>query len=507
MFARLLRCIARRMMPVGVLCLLAAALHAQIAPPPILAPAVDPPAIAERRALFEKSAARETIALNDLFEPHLASLETASGASGDYATALASRQRRAALAASSKELRELLSGEGAAGTALALSDAKVAGGVSLEAGALTGWRNGGSSVADWVINQVQPGKYAVEVEFRLTTDASKASTGLTPANPRLRFREVSSLAGAAANFVLVALQSADLSMTLRAQGEINLVRLPALFRMEAESLSIGQTLSVSAVKLIPVMATPLASSVPTVPVGPMAPFDGDGEFSALMKLHEERLKSAREPVVRDYLEMLASLGQKGAGERVVTAETRRAKKLLELGGEKGPAGMAGGKTGFTSLAGVKYVADAANTGDRFKVEHEGQTFWVRLLWTTCPPLEAKSGQAMRVVRERFKIDELSALALGQTAREFTELYLQGRDLKLLARATPDDDGALLALVYVEPVGLFQHVLVDHGLAVVDAPASASKKAALEAGLLAAMEEREKRAKAAVPPEGGWGYGK
>ena len=167
MFARLLRCIARRMMPVGVLCLLAAALHAQIAPPPILAPAVDPPAIAERRALFEKSAARETIALNDLFEPHLASLETASGASGDYATALASRQRRAALAASSKELRELLSGEGAAGTALALSDAKVAGGVSLEVGALTGWRNGGSSVADWVINQVQPGKYSVEVEFRL----------------------------------------------------------------------------------------------------------------------------------------------------------------------------------------------------------------------------------------------------------------------------------------------------------------------------------------------------
>ena len=68
------------------------------------------------RQKFEQSAAQETITLNELFAPHLTTLETSAGAAGDYALALAASRRRASLHRETQEMRRLLPG----GSALTL---------------------------------------------------------------------------------------------------------------------------------------------------------------------------------------------------------------------------------------------------------------------------------------------------------------------------------------------------------------------------------------------------
>jgi hypothetical protein len=117
---------------------------------------------------------------------------------------------------------------------------------------------------------------------------------------------------------------------------------------------------------------------------------------------------------------------------------------------------------------------------------------------------------VKLTQERFKIDPLQALALGQAASEFTALYLKERPLKLLTRATPTADGSLLALVHVEPIGLFQNVLIDYGLAFVDRASGEKsqdgerdKRDSIEAGLMSALQEREKLAQNAAVKAGGW----
>jgi hypothetical protein len=213
-------------------------------------------------------------------------------------------------------------------------------------------------------------------------------------------------------------------------------------------------------------------------------------LDALVANFQSKLRAAREPVVKSYLDTLAKSSSSGAESGVVKAESDRVMRLLQ--NTKGHSRVAG--AGFETLEGIHYVPHKDNSGDKFQVEHEGQKLWVRLMWVTAPPTSLPAGAALTMVKERLGLDDLQALAAGQAAREFTELYLTSRPLKLLTRATPAPDGTLLALVYVEPVGLFQHVLIDQRLAVVDAPNATGSRPALEAGLLAAMKEHEKRAR-------------
>lgn len=470
-------------------------LHAQVTPPSPAA--TEPPVLVEMRKKFEAAAGSETALLNDLYQRALSGVQANAAAEGDYEQALAAKRRREQLISQTNALRE--QSVTAPGTVLPLAEAKLAGGLTLspDALALAPWRSELAS-AEWVLSRITPGRYEVELLYRWADAPGSDDEAVVP---QWVLREVSTLPGAAANVLRFTLpKKASAPDRLKATGVLTISALPFTLRLTAAADYEGYDLALMGVRLLPPTAPAPAPLAITQAV------DMKAELDQLMKTHAERLRAARDPVVADYMEMLAGLGERGAaGRKVVDAEVRRAKSLLE--GSKdllGGGSSASGKAGLTSLSDVSYVHDEANTATRFKVEHEGQSFWVRMLWVASPPADPKTEHsALRLARERFGLDELSAVALGQAAKEFTELYLTDKPLRLLARANPAADGSLQALVYVDPVGLFQNVLVDHGLAVVDAPGGTGKRAALEAGIVGSLLEREARAKAATPAEGGW----
>ncbi len=254
--------------------------------------------------------------------------------------------------------------------------------------------------------------------------------------------------------------------------------------------------------------TQTSGAVGTATQGKTLPvFDGKAELNAVLARHAERMKAVSEPLITEYLNQLKPFLTSGSTAKLASAETRKANALLT-----NPTAPRSNKIvgwldhSFTTMTNVHYVADPANTGDRFKVEHDGQTLWVRLQWAVCPPVDAKNRNKLQLLRERFGIDELAVIALGQTAREFTELYLVNHDLTLVAKDIPATDDTVTALVYVEPIGLFQHVLLDYGLAIVDAPKANDKHKAMETGIINSLIEREKRAKNSPDGEGGWQHG-
>jgi hypothetical protein len=84
--------------------------------------------------------------------------------------------------------------------------------------------------------------------------------------------------------------------------------------------------------------------------------------------------------------------------------------------------------------------------------------------------------------------------MGRSAREFTLGYLDGKPLRLLLRPNVDKDGSRPALVFLSDVGLYQNVLVDHGLAAVHAPMKDDLRGTLEKGLISNLMDRETAAK-------------
>jgi len=454
----------------------------------------EPPALVELRKKLEVAAGAETALLNDLYQRALSGVQANAALDGDYEQALAARRRREQLAAQTQAIRAQSGPD--AGTDLVIKDARLAGGLVLSAQAISNWRSALSS-AEWILNRATPGRYEVHVTYRWQQGAGAAAVSEPP---QWVMREVSSLPGAATNVVKCVLSPTSISGpgTVKGDGVLSISTLPFTLRLAPAMDYGGLDLVLLGVRLVPVSATASAPADLTF-------VSHREELDTLLKTHRDEMRSIRQPVVEDYLTKLATLGANGAaGRKVVDAEMRRARASLD-GDSAGVSTLASasGKAGLTSLTGARYVDDPENTGTRFKVEHEGQTFVVSMMWVASPPPEpAMDVKAYRLTRERFNVDELQSVALGQAAKEFTALYLSDRPLKLLARATPDADGSLSALVYVEPVGLFQNVLVDHGLAVVD-PASGGRRMALEAGILTSLHERESRARSSTPPEGGW----
>jgi hypothetical protein len=76
-------------------------------------------------------------------------------------------------------------------------------------------------------------------------------------------------------------------------------------------------------------------------------------------------------------------------------------------------------------------------------------------------------------------------------------------LRLLLRQDHKANEAAQALLFVEGIGLFQNVLIDQGLAVLDAPTNKGRNP-LESALLTGLQEREAAARKQSPAPGGWG---
>jgi endonuclease YncB( thermonuclease family) len=134
---------------------------------------------------------------------------------------------------------------------------------------------------------------------------------------------------------------------------------------------------------------------------------------------------------------------------------------------------------------------------------EEETF-VRLLWVSCPPPDAKNDKQTKDHAAYFGISEEDALAVGREAQAFSEKYLSGKPLTLITRGSQDEEGHVLVAVRSGRLGELSGALVDHGLAMIHPPGAKKGPARQhEEAVLRNLAEREGAAKARPIPPGAW----
>lgn len=260
-------------------------------------------------------------------------------------------------------------------------------------------------------------------------------------------------------------------------------------------------------------APPGTSAPPTDPAGAAAKVD---EFAELEKAHVDRMKQLVTPVVTAYTATLTSLAEKAlaAGDEEAaddfSDEAKRAAATANTDPRTILSGSAKGARpgnpveGMRELRGATYVEDDQNSGDRFLVSHNGEQFFVRLLWVNCPPRDAEDAKLLKQASDYFGITPEDAVAIGRQAKTFTKDFLQGRSLTLYTRGPKDAPYGVFAAVRPDGVGDFAGVLVDNGLAFVHAPVTKKTPARQnEDSILSALKERETAARKRSIVPGAW----
>ncbi len=467
---------------------------AQTTPGP---PAADQ--VTRMRQDFEAGVRKATASLNEYYERRLASLESDLATEGDYAQARLVKMRRDEIAAAGKTFATAA----AAGVVQLSADTAKVVGVQTKNGDFQGWRTA-TSAAEWALTKLPPGAYRLELSYSM--DELPAPAGSTShvaaSEAEFSFREMTLLAGQTKNVLPVTLTSNKGVMTaVQVPGILQLTHVPVTLRFGCTTSYPLNTIVFHDLKLVPVMPTTEepAAPAPVVTLG--------GEFKKLQDKQAARLLAVRKPLVEAYLTQLRTLASKAKDDvaDAIEAEQRRVGKLATSAVLSKVNSM--GLDGYDDLSDVHFVDDPANTGDHFMVEHGGQHFRVRLAWVACPPLDGDDKRALKRAMDRFGIDEPVSIMLGGSAKEFTQLYLQARPLRLLVRLPRDKAkaDAAQALVFLEDIGLFQKVLLDNGFAVVDKPLNPGK-GAVEQTLLKSLQEREDAARTHQPPQGGWALG-
>ncbi len=463
--------------------------------------------VAKMRQDFEAAALKSTVSLNEYYDRRLAALESELAADGDYAQARLVKQRRAEIAALGRTSPAAAAGPAAAGSLNVPLPAEMAKlvGVQAKSGELNGWHTATSS-AEWTLPKVLPGTYRLELSYSMD-DAGTAATGSSrqaAEEAEFVFREVTLLAGVTKNVLPVKITSNKGVMTsVQVPGVLQFARAPVTLRLSCPAYYPLNTFVIRDLKLVPVMPTTDAAAA----AAPAPQVTLKGEFQKLQNQHAAKLLAIRSPLVAGYVAELTKLAATAKDEAAdaIEAEQRRVSKLAASTSLAKANSM--GLDGYDDLSDVHYVADPANTGDRFKVEHNGEQFRVRLSWVASPPVDADDKRSLKTAMDHFGTDEAVALMVGGSAREFTELYLQGRPLRLLVRTrqgkTKNDVPP--ALVFIEDIGLYQNVLIDNGFAIVDPPSNPGK-GLVEMALLRSLQDRETAARLHEPLQGGWALG-
>ena len=338
-----------------------------------------------------------------------------------------------------------------------------------------------------------------------------SSSNVTPGSSRqpaeeteFLFREITLLAGASKNVLPLKLAGNKGVMTAaQVPGLLQVTKSPFVLRLSCSAYYPLNSIAIRDIKLVPVMPTTDASTA-----APAAPATSPAaDFQKLRKEQEAKLLAVRKPLTAEYLAALAKLATHAKPEAAdaIESEQRRVNKLASSSSLAKVTASA--LDGYDDVSDVHFVPDPANTGDSFKVEHQGELFYVRLAWVACPPVSAEDKRRLSTTMDHFGADEVVALYLGSSAKEFTELYLQARPLRLLLRSKqPRAKGEpVAALVFLEDIGLYQNVLIDNGFAIVDPPANPGK-GLVESAMLKSLQDREKAARQHTPALGGWSLG-
>lgn len=487
----------KRLLPVTIIALLAcASLHLAAQ-----TPAAEPSGLTTARAAFMRQVMTDSQLLTEQYERALAKAEAEVASAGAYEEARAIRQRR-------EQLRALYAGTASSlATPLSLSQARLTGSTQASGEMLSGWRSNGSG-AEWLNFRVVPGSYHLEFEANMSdapvAGSIYASSKLQPQQTALfEFNEVTLLGNSSENrrsFEITRSVDETTFATVRA-GPLNFTHSPVTLRFAATAGYPANIIRIRNLRLTPITEeTSAAANIP-------APANSTlllQQAASTMKAVLEAAKKSAADAYQSELQKLAALNP--ALKDQINIETRR---ILRLSDPKtGPTGLrsittaAGSLNGFEDLSDARLADGTPVSGDRFKVVQNGKEYSVRLLWVTCAPTDAADPARKRFTRH-FKIDDEDATAMSRAAIEFTNGYLRDKPLRVLIRPDHDKDGTQAALIFLPDVGLYQNVLVDHGLAAVTPPPPDARRNALEKALIATLAARENTAKTRVSPPGAW----
>ena len=460
----------------------------------------EPAALTTTRATFLRQVMADSQLLTEQYERALARAETEIAATGDYEEARAIRQRR-------EQLQALYAGTASSlATPLPLVQARMMGSAQASGETLSGWRSNGSG-AEWQDFRLLPGSYHLEFEANMSdapvAGSIYASSKFQPQKTALfEFDEVTLLGKAPENHRTfdISRSTDETTFTTVRVGPLTFTRNPVTLRFASSAGYPANIIRVRNLRLVPV--TEEAASTTEVPLA---------NSTTAMQQANAALKTAiddaRATATTAYLANLQNLAQeKPALKDQVNAETRRVQRLSDQ--KTGPTGIraissvGGNLNGFEDLSDARLSGEEPLSGERFSVVHEGRTLPVRLLWVDCAPIEEDDPGVDRFAKH-FNIENEDAVAVGRAAREFTAGYLRDKPLRLLIRPDRDKDGTYAALLFLPDVGLYQNVLVDHGLAAAVPPPRDLRRSVMERAFLSTLNARETAAKNRKPAPGAW----
>ena len=476
------------------------ALQASVALP-AQTPAQEPAALTATRTAVLRQVMADSQLLTQQYERALAKVETEVATAGDYEEARAIRQRR-------EQLQALYTGTvSSLATPLPLTQARMMGSAQAAGETLSNWRSDGSG-AEWQNFRLMPGSYHLEFEANMSdapvAGSVYASSKLQPQQTALfEFDEITLLGIAEENHRTfeVTRSTDEITFTTVRVGPLSFSRNPVTLRFAATDGYPANIIRIRNLRLVPVTDAAAASTTAPPPTSSTTAMQ---QASAALK---DAIEAAMKVAKAKYLDELNDLAvTKPALKEQIEAETRR---MQRLGNQKsGQTGIraitttGGGFSGFEDISDARLADEEPISGERFKVVYEGRTVPVRLLWIDCAPLEDDDPGVKRFARH-FDIEDEDAVAVGRAAREFTAGYLRDKPLRLLIRPDRDKDGTMAALLFLPNVGLYQNVLVDHGLAAVVPPPSDKQRNAMERAFLGTLSAHEATAKNRKPAPGAW----
>ncbi len=484
----------RRLSVLLLLLQAAAALLAQ-------APVAEPPALTTTRSAFLRQIMADSQLLTQQYERALAKVETEVAAAGDYEEARAIRQRR-------EQLQALYSGTASSlATTLPLTQARMMGSAQASGETLSGWRSNGSG-AEWQNFRLLPGSYHLEFDANMSdapvAGSIYASSKFQPQQSAMfAFDELTLLGATQENHRTFEIKRStdETTFTTVRVGPMNFTRNPVTLRFTATDGYPANIIRIRNLRLVPV--TEATSTVAAAPQ-PTSSTTAMQQATATLK---SAIETARKAASATYLDELRDLAiARPALKDQIDAEIRRLQRMDDP--KKGKSGMnaltttGGGLGGFEDISDAHLADEEPLSGARFKIIHEGRTLIVRLLWVDCPPLEEGDPDVKRFSKY-FNIEDEDVVAVGRTAREFTANYLRDKPLRLLIRPDRDKDGTLAALLFLPNVGLYQNVLVNHGLATVVPPPREKQHSTMERSFLSTLSTLEAAARQRRPAPGAW----
>lgn len=404
--------------------------------------------------------------------------------------------------------------------ALSLSSVKTTGTVVVDGETLTGWRVHGGT-ADWTLPALVPGRYLLELSYNLS-DAPVTANGSSTSPSRFaavdtavfKFSEVSLLTPANVRNIQLSRSVDSVTYATARTEPLVFSRSRTIVRLEA-----AQAYPANVIRLKDIRLVPVPESAPTTmdPAGSSSTSPPEQDVSAVRQVFQRQLATVRAPVLQAYQAQLRTFAAQPAvsGDRdlqdQIEAEQKRIQQELAAPApiiQRRARGRSpgSGMDGFDDLTGARLVSDPASRADRIKVEHDGRQFWISLAWVRCPPATPEEHDALAAAARHFGISEEDALTVGRVAREFTQGYLEGKPLRLLVRPRKEEGQPAQALVFLDGVGLYQTVLIDHGFASLSLPQGGERKPILEAALIDHLREREQRARTRRPAPGAWAFG-